>query len=103
MPTYENPRTGVVHWVAGKPPWGVSFDPRSHPSTVCFCSYQFRPSWDWNNFDAAGVPTDVTCRKCRETTTFLDTHKKPRRRREVKGECERRREKDVGRSQGRVL
>lgn len=68
MATYENPRTGVVHWVPGPEGWWDT--PLS--TTACHSLTQLSPSWTSDNFDPIGVPADVTCCKCRETAAFLD-------------------------------
>ncbi len=76
MATYDNPRTGVVHWVPEE-------NVRSQPDwlwirTACHFLDRFLPSRlaqrrrSWNNFDPLGVPADVTCCKCRETAVWLD-------------------------------
>ncbi len=68
MPTYDNPATGVVHWIpTGKVSW---------VRTACHFLDRGRLSWDWNNLDPVGVPADVTCCHCRETAEFLDEAQK---------------------------
>ncbi len=64
MPTYDNPRTGVVHWIVNE---GTCYQAPCH-----FIGSMFFPSWDWKNFDTVGEPADVTCCKCRETAAYLD-------------------------------
>ncbi len=64
MPTYDNPKTDVVHWVSEQGP-GMT-------RTACHFLDPFRLSWDRANLDPVGEPVDVTCCKCRETAAFLD-------------------------------
>ena len=72
MPTYGNTRTGVVHFIPQ-----VTMQAAWATRTACHFLDQFRQGWDWGNLDAAGVPADVTCRKCRETDSFLDAAEDP--------------------------
>jgi hypothetical protein len=69
MATYDNANTGVVHWV---PDLGPGWMKR----TVCHFLDQFRGSWNWKLYDPVGVPSDVTCCKCRETGAWLDAAQK---------------------------
>lgn len=62
--TYGNPRTGVIHWMGRNPAWAM---------TACSFLHRGQPAWDQTNLDRAGVPADVTCRKCRETREFLNS------------------------------
>ncbi len=63
MATYDNPRTGVIHWVV-----------RDGYVVRTACKYFWRdfPEWDSSNVDVVGEPADVTCCKCRDTASFLD-------------------------------
>lgn len=62
MPTYDNPTTGVVHWMSPRRLWN---------GTACHFLAESIPSWNWANYDPVGVPADVTCCKCRETAAWL--------------------------------
>lgn len=77
MPTYDNPRTGVVHWVVVPRRASSVIYPtlRCYAArwvTACHFLHSSNPSWNQQNFDAIGVPADVTCCHCRETAAFLD-------------------------------
>lgn len=62
MPTYDNPRNGVVHWV----------EPRA-AMTACNFLRVVRKS---KHFDLVGSHVDVGCCHCRETATWLDAAQK---------------------------
>lgn len=64
MAIYRNRITRVVHWLGERRGWPAG--------TACAALDQFMPSWNWLDVDSLGVPADVTCCKCRETSAFLD-------------------------------
>lgn len=63
MPTYDNPRNGVVHWVETARP----------TITACHC---LRVVPESKNYDPVGEPADVTCCHCCETEAWLDASQK---------------------------
>ncbi len=69
MPTYENPNTGVVHWISLDACWPAK--------TACGTLDQVPPAVEqgcrnWVDVDTMGVPADVTCSRCRATSAFAD-------------------------------
>lgn len=72
MATYDNLRTGVVHWTVNRtePCLGLAF--LRFIATACGHMREFTPLWSRNNYSPLGTPADVTCCHCRETASFLD-------------------------------
>ncbi len=64
MPTYDNPRTGVVHWIP------LSFRGVWWIRTACHHLDSEMPQWNRKNFDRAGVTADVTCYHCHQTVAL---------------------------------
>lgn len=62
MPVYENPDTGIRHWVSDI----HSIEPR----VACGVFPSLNAVWGWG--DLVGEPADVTCRKCQKTSEFLN-------------------------------
>lgn len=64
MPTYENPNTGVIHWISTK---RIQWN-----RTACGLVGKFMDHLSLHLVDPVGVPADVTCGRCRATWAFVD-------------------------------
>jgi hypothetical protein len=76
MATYDNPRTGVVHWTVNRTKPCLGLACVRFVATACGFLNDLLPSWNQRNFDPVGEPVDVTCCHCRERAAFLEASQK---------------------------